>query len=153
MNVQSDSRAARGGSYLAYQSFMPVQCSCMQPVVGAASAVGMAGMSNSPSVTPDPGVQTPQLRRHALRTSALASHCSGVTSRQADAGNSSSQSVAPSSLQTRGGGWEGECGWSGEGGAYGGGGGGGNEISSDHESGAGFVAVGEAACLRVRVVV
>ena len=40
MNVQSDSRAARGGSYLAYQSFMFVQCSCTQPSAGA-DAVGM----------------------------------------------------------------------------------------------------------------
>ena len=50
-------------------------------------------------------------------------------------------------MQARGGGW------SGGGGAYGGGGGGGKEMSSDHESGAGFAVVGVVACLRMLTVV
>ena len=142
---------------MAYQSFMFVQCSCTQPSAGA-DAVGMTSeaveaiseatseamseaMSNRPS-----GMQTPQLRRHAFLMRALASHCSGVTCWHADAGNSASQSMAPSSMQARGGGECGWPGWPGGGGACGGGGGGGKEMSSDHVRGAGFDVVGAVAC-------
>ena len=74
-------------------------------------------------------MQRPQLKRHARRTIALASHCSLLTSWQASAGKSSfsSQSVRPAS--TQGGGAGGEGGW-------GGGGSGGGEGEGGADDGA-----------------